>query len=279
MRIEESLAACEETVRRFDPDRYFASLFAPAQCRSLLFALYAFNYEVARLGECSREPMLAAVRLQWWREAVEQARDGKPRAHPAAIGLAELFTRAAPPPALFETLLEAREFDLVPDAFPDTAALESYCDATSSGLIRIAAHVLGGRARSELFLQHAGIAYAVAGLLRALPFHSARRKLYLPLDALAAEKVSPEEIFAGRTTSSLKRVMHRLAGRAREHMKASRAERTRGTALIAALPAALVPLYLGRMTRRGFDPFCDSSEVALFRRQLALLRAATFGRP
>jgi hypothetical protein len=39
-----------------------------------------------------------------------------------------------------------------------------------------------------------------------------------------------------------------------------------------------VPLYLKRVTRRGFDPFNDSSEAALFRRQLQLLRAATFGR-
>lgn len=277
VKIEEALAACEDTVRRFDPDRYFASLFAPAAHRPHLFVLYAFNYEVARLGERSREPMLGAIRLQWWREAVEQARDGRPREHPVTIGLADLFARTSLPPALFEALLDAREFDLVPDTFADRAALESYCDATSSGLMRMTACVLEADAAAEPFLHHAGIAYALAGLLRAIPFHAARRKLYLPLDTLAGENVSAEEIFAGRNSPALKRVVQGLANCAYGHLKSARENAPQRETLIAALPAALVPLYLKRVTRRGFNLFRESSDVALFRRQLQLLRAATFG--
>jgi len=278
VKTEEALAACEETVRRFDPDRFFASLFAPAKHRPHLFVLYAFNYEVARLGERSREPMLGAIRLQWWREAVEQARDGRPREHPVTIGLADLFTHAAPPPALFEALLDAREFDLVPETFADFAALESYCVATSSGLMRMAADVLGADAAAEPLLRHAGIAYAFAGLLRAMPFHAARRKLYLPLDMLAAQNVSAEDIFARTNSAALKRVVQGLADNALQHLKSARKNAAQRHAFIAALPAALVPLYLKRVTRRGFDPFRDSSEAALFLRQLRLLRAATSGR-
>ena len=278
MNTEEALAACEETVRRFDPDRYFASLLAPAKSRPHLFVLYAFNYEVARLGERSREPMLGAIRLQWWREAVEQSRAGRPREHPVTIGLADIFARNALPAALFEALLEAREFDVVPETFADLAALETYCEATSSGLMRIAACVLGAVEFSEPFLRHAGIAYAIAGLLRAIPFHAARRKLYLPLDGLAAEGVSAEEIFSGMNSPALGRVMRTLTDHARRHLVSARANFPKREMLIAALPAALVPLYLKRVTRAGFDPFHESPDVALFRRQLQLLRAATFGK-
>src|SRR6185437_6571638 len=61
------------SVRAADPDRYFSALFAPAGMRPLLFALYAFNAEVARVAETVREPMLSAIRLEWWRETVEGA--------------------------------------------------------------------------------------------------------------------------------------------------------------------------------------------------------------
>ena len=83
------------SVRAADPDRYFAALFAPAALRPFLFALYAFNAEVARVAETVREPMLGAIRLEWWRETVEGAAKGAPRNHDVARGLAALFAETS----------------------------------------------------------------------------------------------------------------------------------------------------------------------------------------
>src|SRR5437588_12374331 len=55
-------------VRRHDPDRFQTVLFAPAARREALFALYAFNYEIARVREGVTQPMLGQVRLRWWRD-------------------------------------------------------------------------------------------------------------------------------------------------------------------------------------------------------------------
>src|ERR1700759_2884419 len=57
-------------LRQHDRDRSQTALFAPAERRDALFALYAFNYEVARIRESVREPMLGLIRLQWWRDAL-----------------------------------------------------------------------------------------------------------------------------------------------------------------------------------------------------------------
>src|ERR1700733_13342273 len=92
------------SVRAADPDRYFSTLFAPAQTRPYLFALYAFNHEVARVAETVREPMLGAIRLEWWRETVESAHGGTPRNHDVARGLAALFQSFALPLADFEAI-------------------------------------------------------------------------------------------------------------------------------------------------------------------------------
>jgi 15-cis-phytoene synthase len=270
-----ALAACEAIVRQADPDRYMAALFAPAERRPLLFALYAFNHELARVGESVREPMMGEIRLQWWREAVEGARAGKPRAHDVVRGLAEVFARTDLAPDLFEAMIDARAFDIMPDSFATIEALEAYGDATSGNLMRLAARALGGA--HDALAREAGIAYALVGILRAIPFHAARRKLFLPRDLLTAEGVTPDDIFAGRGGAGLKKVIGKLAKRAREHLKAARALPKPGGALAAFLPSAPLPLYLRRMERPNFDPFRDPTNVPLYRRQLAMLRASLRG--
>jgi NADH dehydrogenase [ubiquinone] 1 alpha subcomplex assembly factor 6 len=66
------LSYCAQQLRRLDPDRYLTALFAPDRRREGLFALYAFNLEVARAREAVREPMMGLIRLQWWRDALEE---------------------------------------------------------------------------------------------------------------------------------------------------------------------------------------------------------------
>ncbi len=282
MDLKASLAACEATVRSADPDRYFAALFAPAERRPLLFALYAFNHEIARIAEQTREPMIAAIRLQWWREAVEAARDLHQRNHDVAHALVEVFAAAGPPIDLFERMLEAREKDAAAVAFADLAALEDYADATSGSLMRLAARVLGaGEERETLHDAHAraaGTGYALTGLLRGIAFHAARGKVYLPADILATEGLTAHDVIAGRAGARLQPVIHAVAVRARMHLASSRAMEKPGPALAAFLPAALSPLYLAAMEREGFDAFRDRVEPPLFRRQFALLRASWRGR-
>ena len=180
------------SVRAADPDRYFSALFAPAPSRPLLIALYAFNAEVARIAETVREPMLGAIRLEWWRETVEQAAKGSPRNHEVARGLAALFAAHKLEPALLEGIIAARGFDGSAECFADFAALEDYLDASGGALMRAAALILGG---DPGIVRPAALAYGLAGLLRSLPFHNARHKLYLPLDLLAALQLTPEEFF------------------------------------------------------------------------------------
>ena len=234
-------SACEEAVRRSDPDRYFSALFAPAGKRGFLCALYALNVELARVAETAREPMLAEIRLAWWRETVEGARVGRPRDHDVARALAETLAANDLPQELFDRMIAARSFDASPDSFADMAALEDYADATSGNLMRLVARVLG-EVLDDL-AREAGIAFALAGLLRSVPFHAARGKRFIS-DALVDE----------------------AAGAARSHLAAARKLALPAGALPAFLPAALVPLYLKR------------NDPPLWRRQLVFLRAAISGR-
>jgi phytoene synthase len=279
MTIEAALAACEETVRRADPDRYLSALFAPEERRPLLVALYAFNHELARVGETVREPMMGEIRLQWWREVVAEARDGRPRAHDVARGLAELFARAGPPLAPFEAMIEAREFDLGDELFADMSSLVTYTDATSGSLMRIASTVLLDGEKAGEIAHEAGVAYGLTGILRAILFKASRHRIYLPADLLKAENVGAGEILAGKPdVSKLRHVTTAIAAYARSHYAAARARPIPGHALPALMPASLVPLYLKKLSRADFDPLHDPLDVANYRKQIVFLRAALTGR-
>lgn len=273
-----SFAACVDAVRKHDPDRYFSVLFAPKHLRLPLMALYAFNYEIARVGENVREPMMGEIRLQWWREAVEGARDGNPRSHHVAQALAEVLPRHELPQRLFDAMIEARRFDVLPDTFETIGAMETYGAETVGSLIALAARILGGGERYDVQAREAGIAYALTGILRAAPHHAARGKLFLPMDLLNTVNLTPEELFAGRGGEKLKAVMAQLSLRACDHLKAARNFGRPKRVLAAFLPVAIVPAYLKAMSRPGFDAFRDSAQVAQPRKQWALLTAATRGK-
>jgi phytoene synthase len=254
-------ARLAQTVRATDPDRYFATLFAPAPHRPYLHALYAFNHEVAHVAESVREPMLGAIRLEWWRETAEGAAKGMPRNHDVARGLAALFAdRALSLPGL-EAIIAARAFDSSADHFADFGALESYLDATGGGLMRLAAHILGG---DPALTREAALAFGLTGLLRSLTFHNRRHKLYLPLDLLAAVGLTPDEFFVLENDPRITAAVRQTGLRARDHFLAARKGPRPRSALAAILPASLVPVYLKRLGR----------EVPVHRRQMALLAAA-----
>jgi len=102
-----------ETVRTADRDRFIAALFAPEPARSDLLAVLAFDHELARTLMVTREPMLARIRLQWWREAVAEATGaGAPRAQPVVEALSEAVRRRQLAPEWLGALVDAREEEI-----------------------------------------------------------------------------------------------------------------------------------------------------------------------
>jgi phytoene synthase len=253
-----ALSYCARQVRRLDRDRYLTCLFAPAARRQGLFALYAFNLEVARTAEVVSEPMLGKIRLQWWRDALEEIHAGRPRRHEVIEPLAAAVRAYGLTRAHFERLIEAREFDLEQEPPESLAGLEDYAEATSAGLVLLALEVLGpGDEAGRRAGRHVGIAWALAGLLRAVPFHARHRRLYLPRDLIEAAGLDPGALFALRSSPALAEVVRQVALRAGEHLAEARALRPQvaKAALPALLPATLAGHYLGLLARADYDPF------------------------
>ncbi|HYY84995.1 MAG TPA: phytoene/squalene synthase family protein [Beijerinckiaceae bacterium] len=276
-------AHCEALVRAGDPDRYFATLFAPADKRPHLFALYAFSLEVARVREAVSEALTGEIRLQWWRDTLQGEARGDVRANPVAAALdAAIVTFRLPRQALVD-LIDARVFDLYDDLMPTLTDLEGYCGETSSALIRLASLILadGDDPGAADAAGHAGVAYAITGLLRAFPWHARQGRLYVPAAVLDAHAVTREEILAGRGGEGLARALSDMRGVARRHLDAAHRHTTNLPPRIAPafLPAALVPPYLQAMERPGYEPFTTVVDVPQWRKLWTLWWAARRRRP
>ena len=106
------LSYCAEHVRRFDNDRFICSLFAPPEQREAMFAACAFSIEVARIREIVTEPTLMQIRLQWWREAVDDIYSKQAPRHQVALAMATAVDRFQIDRGYFDRVLRARTLDL-----------------------------------------------------------------------------------------------------------------------------------------------------------------------
>ena len=246
-------------VRMHDRDRFHTALFAPAKHREALFTLYAFNYEVARVRETVTQPMLGQIRLQWWREVVDAAYSGAPaRQHLVAGPLAALIEEIAPTRGHFERLIDARERDLS-DAPPENlSALEDYAEATSANLLYLAFEAVGvTQPEAARAARGVGIGYAIAGLLRAMPFHARSGRSYIPADIAARSRLDPQDYTRGRDSPAIRAATAELADTAATHL--AEARRHNGSiprrARAAVLTAVIADRVLLRLKRSGYNPF------------------------
>jgi 15-cis-phytoene synthase len=263
---------CAELVRAADRDRYLAALFAPADHRGALYALYAFNSEVARVRDVAREPLPGEIRLQWWSDVLRGERSGEAAANPVAAALLTNIERYRLPPGKFIELVEARRFDLYGEPMATLDELERYASKTASALFSLASQILSGT-EAEAMAEPAGRAYGFTGLMRALPLHAARRQLYLPLELLDRHAAKTADIFAGRPSLALNASLAELRSVTRRHLATAREGLLAlpREALPAVLPLALVGPALDRLERS--DAFAPA-ELAPRRRQWLLWRAA-----
>ena len=268
--------------RAADYDRYLSAVFAPAAAREALFALIAFNHEIARIPEAVSEPMLGRIRLQWWREVLDAVYAGEPtRRHEVAEPLADAIRACRLDRAPFDALLEAREEDLESEGPADLAALERHGAATGGSLAELMVRASGADSGPALEAgRRVGTAWALVGTLRAAPHAAAQGRVTLPADLLSKAGIAAEDLRTGRGFERFAAVAEPVAGRAAELLATARQARRavprpgRGVLLL----ARLADLYLAQLRRAAWDPRDPRVACGPLRKQAAMLRGAVFGR-
>jgi len=268
---------CAKLVKGYDKDRYLATLLAPSDVREHLFSLYAFNVEISRIREVVSEALLGEIRLSWWREAIEAIYHGEVVDHPIVEALERAIVECALPQKPFLDLVDARAFDLYEEPMKTVAQFDAYAGATSSVLFQLAGFIVGGQkaASAADASGHAGVAYALQGLIRAAPIHAARGQLYLPREVLEHSSVIIADYFNQKMTPALGAAMRELHDIAHYHLALAQEHLATIPAQVfpAFLPASLIKTHLKKISSNAYDPFTRPLEVSQLRRQWQLWRA------
>lgn len=181
-------------VRKHDYDRFLLSLMVSSRHRAALWALFAFNYEIAKTREVVSETTIGLIRLQWWRDAIKEIYDGgKVRRHEVVDELVKAIREYDLPREDFDNLIYAREFDLEGVAPANLEGFINYCDYTTTPLMHLISKVTGESVH-ESILKRESIRNAATGLIRAIPYMRSQRRVMLPQDILAKNNLSPEKL-------------------------------------------------------------------------------------
>jgi NADH dehydrogenase [ubiquinone] 1 alpha subcomplex assembly factor 6 len=245
------LSYCTELVRTAAPDRYLATLFAPAAAREALFALYAFDQEIGKVRNVVSQPIAGLIRLQWWRDALDAIASGRPPAHPVAQGIGAVLRNAAGSRPRLDAAIDARERELEDPPPADLEALERELEGSAATIVQTGLVILGATDPSALEVgRKVGLALGLADRLRALEDDRRRGRLRLPVAELARDGIAPDAAACNR---KLEPVIRRIAARGLEHLGAARAERSAvpAAALAALLPGTLAGENLRRARRTG----------------------------
>jgi phytoene/squalene synthetase len=266
-----------EQAAQVAPDQTLATSFLAPEARAGMITLILFTHELARARQAVSEPMLAAIRLQWWREALDEIYTGKTvRAQPTALALAETIRAFDLPRPWFDDMIDAFgvEQDAVP--FETWASLAEHADQTYGNFNRLALLIAGAPAISSPLddvARHGGILWRLCDLMAQWPRWTHRRQLWLPLEAQAGLDV--EATFEGKTSPVLAQALQQAHGHVLVAHKAAN-QACRKAAFGQAFPAVAYA-SLGLPCAKAFqalrDPFREVASLSLFERQLRLVWA------
>lgn len=233
-----------------DHDRFLTVLFAPTEKREALFALYAFNHEIAKTREVVTDTMIGTIRLQWWRDAIDKLYTGEVLEHEVLKGLSPVISRLEQKD--FHALIEARESDLQEEVPATLDDLLKYAEQTTVPLTRLGCQILGDKVDDEV-IRAVSVAYALTGILRSVPRHIGEGRFLLPLDLLAKYDVSPTTLTDKNYNKKLKPVIEEIYNKILKYNKIYKGFSFSPVLLTGVLARG----YAHTIKRHDFDVFND----------------------
>jgi 15-cis-phytoene synthase len=272
-----------EDAARAMPDHTLATSFLEPEPRARVIALILFAHEIARARAVVSEPGLAAIRLQWWRDTLDQIYSGKiVRAEPTSIALKSVIVEADLPRALFEAMISGHERELDSAPFGSWTELEAYLDATLGNLNRLSLLACGISSLSRSMddaARHAGVAWGLASLLGALPNWARRRCVWLPTAEMADS--DREALFLGQVNLGVHNALLLTCDRitlARTRLNQSLKTAKLGTHFPILAPACLARRYAKVSMPAIGETRAKAGDVSLLMRQIRLTLAVAVGR-
>lgn len=208
---------CQEKAASSGSSFYYSFLFLPPAQRKAITALYAFCREVDDIVDECREPHIARVKLQWWRDSLRATFAGDPQ-HPVQQALAEPVKTFQLPLEHFLEIIDGMEMDLDRNRYTTFDDLSLYCYRAASVVGLLAARIFGYRDPAVLdYAENLGMAFQLTNIIRDIKEDAARDRIYIPQQELQQFGVSESDILESRANEAMARLLKFQSERAKSY--------------------------------------------------------------
>ena len=274
--IERAYAACRAIARREAKNFYYAFVALPKPRRNAICAIYAFMRKADDLADDeSRSREQRGKDLAQWVSEWHKAAEGENTGDLVFIAVRDAVDRYRIPVRLLDELVSGTAMDLeraaeeTPDTYATFDDLYRYCYLVASVVGLVCIRIFGYRdPRAEKLAEETGIAFQLTNIMRDVAEDAERNRVYLPLEDLAAHRLSVERVLqrpAGSPPNAEERaLLQEIATRAEHYYQSAREllpmiDRESRPAL-----RVLVAIYhalLKRIERAEYDVFTERVSV------------------
>ncbi len=289
--LDDAYTVCRGIAKREAKNFYYSFVALPPARRNAICAIYAFMRKADDLSDdesFSRE--VRRRQLNYWLADWHRARLGAPTADPVFVAVRDAAARFNIPFSLLDELVAGTTMDLeaspaelsgAPDSYVTFDDLYRYCYLVASVVGLVCIRIFGySDPRAEKLAEETGIAFQLTNILRDVKEDAERNRIYLPLEDLAANGVSAEQLLSHAQSGSgqgiaseERRLLKSIADRAELYYQS--AEQLLPLIDAESRPAlwVLVTIYhqlLKRIEQANYDVFSQRASVATSKK-LAIL--------
>src|SRR5690242_19548561 len=191
------------------------SWLLPKALHQHFYNVYAYCRWADDLGDEVPDPMRALQLLDWWERELDLCYDGKP-SHPVFVALRQTVLAKDIPKQPFADLLRAFRQDQTTKRCPDWDAVISYCLYSANPVGRLVLYLCGYRDEQRQRLSDATCtALQLANFWQDVSRDLDKGRIYIPLDAAAAQGLTQDDIVERRFDERYVRLMQDLISRTR----------------------------------------------------------------
>nr|CAH7746812.1 unnamed protein product [Callosobruchus chinensis] len=261
---QSSAEYCMESVKQYDYENFACTILLPNSCRACGFAVRSFNVEIARIAEQVSQETIALMRLKFWEEAIEKCLHNNSKLvpkHPVAIEIFKANSTNKLSKRYFLKLISSRQEYFKRNTFNNLEDLEKYAEGTVSSIYYL---ILEGSGVKNINADHAashlGKAQGIAQQIRSASHAGRLNFIPIPLEILAKNKVSQEDLLRSKSSESLRESVFEVASKSHQHLEKARnlLQSVPKEARKFLLPAIPVRIYLDRLQKVNYDIFHPS---------------------
>jgi|GEM_PF-1991832 len=277
------LSLCAQDVRNNDHDQFLCSLFAPGNVRETIFALQVFYRETSRIRSLVNEPHLGLIRLQWWRDMVEDAYKGKIEGSENGTHkeIIHCLKGCNIKEESFDHYFNGRAFDMEDRAHEKLEQLLQYCTQTGGAIAQMKAIVLGSNNEATLkAAEHLGAAETLCDIIKTLPYQARSGRTKIPKDLVLKHDVDIKGFFEFKPSTALNSCVKDMVIETRNLISQARdlMPETDSNARAVFLVTISIEDYLKRLEKVGADPFNPNIGGGRLSRQLKMAYMAWRGK-